>query len=243
MGKQKKKTRFKARMAHHSSKARIVDIKPDDLATYVRKAESQAIPIIKELEASAGAAVLLLAQYTQALISGNPHITLESATTITDSVLAIWQTGSYQPSAQYPFTLEETLQDLKGGLKAKVDYSKQIQPFTPSQENAPIGIGRLATGIALHPKNLLWQVWIIAHGPCALLGAYRDPIEAQRCLERIINLARHEEASIGKHSNAAAEAWHLYNELMSRGDGKPVDFPYDMMAYLLEHINLYTVEL
>lgn len=243
MGKQKKRIRFKTRRTYSSSKPRIVNIQSDDLAAYVRQAELQAIPVIKDLDVSAGAAVLLLAQYTQALVSGNPHITLESATTITDSVLAIWQTGSYQPSAQYPFTLEETLQDLKGGLKAKTDYSKQIRPFMPSHENVPLGSGRLAAGIALHPKNLLWQVWIIAHGPCALLGAYRDPSEAQKSLERIINLARYGDATIEKHGDAATDAWYLYRELMTQGDGRPETFPYDMIAYILENIHLYTVEL
>lgn len=243
MGKQKKKTRLKTRITRSSLRPQIVDIKPSDLAAYVRQAEAQAIPVIKELEVDAGAAIFLLAQCAQVLISGNRQITLESATTITDSVLALWQTGSYQPSAQYPFTLEETLQDLKEGLKAKTDYSKHIQPFTPSRENAPVGIGRLAAGIALHPKTLLWQVWIIANGPCALLGAYRDPAEAQKSLEKIINLARYGDATIQKHGDAATDAWHFYRELMSQGDGKPEPFPYDMMAYLLDHLHLYMVTL
>ncbi len=243
MSKQKKKTRLKTRIARPSLKPRIIDVKPEDLAHYVQQAEPQAIPIIKELEISAGAAVLLLAQYTQVLISGNPHITRESATTITNSVLALWQAGFYHPSAHYPFTLEETLQDLKEDLKAKVDYSKHIQPFTPSHDNTPLGVGRLAAGIALHPKNLLWQVWIIANEPCALLGAYRDPAEAQKSLERIINIARYGDVNIEKHGNAATDAWHLYRELISQGDGKPEQFPYDMMAYLLDHIHLYMIEL
>jgi hypothetical protein len=243
MGKQKKKIRLKTRRAHSSSKPRVVNIQSDDLAAYVRRAELQAIPVIKELDVSAGAAVLLLAQYTHALISGNPNITLESATTITDSVLAIWQTGSYQPGEQYPFTLEETLQDLKEDLKAKTDYSKQVRPFTPSHENIPLGSGRLAAGIALHPKNLLWQVWIIAHGPCALLGAYHDPSEAQKSLERIINLARYGDVTIEKHGNAAKDAWYFYRELITQGDGHPEMFPYDMIAYLLDNLHLYMVDL
>lgn len=50
-------------------------MKPATLARYVLQAEQQALPIIKELEVSAGAAIFLLAQYTQVLMSGNPHIT------------------------------------------------------------------------------------------------------------------------------------------------------------------------
>lgn len=243
MRKQKKKAHLKTKTLRQGNKQRIIDIRPEDFAHYLHQAEPQALSIIKELEVSPGAAILLLAQYTQTLISGNSRITLESATTITDSVLALWQAGLYHPSEQYPFTLEETLQDLKEGVKAKVDYSTYIQPFTLQQGNTPIGIGRLAAGIALHPKNLLWQVWIIAHGPCALLGAYRDPTEAQKCLERIINIARYGEASVEKHGDAASEAWNLYQEIISQGDGKPLPFPYDMMTYLIDHTDLYTVEL
>jgi hypothetical protein len=243
MGKQKKKTRFKTRIARATSKSRIIDVKPEELANYVHQAELQVLPVIKELEVSAGAAIFLLAQYTQALISGNPQITLESATTITDSVIALWQTDSYHPSAQYPFTLEETLQDLREDLKAKMDYSKHIQPFAPSHETIPTGVGQLAAGIALHPKNLLWQVWIIADGPCALLGAYRDQAEAQKSLERIINISRYGDVNIEKHGDVAIDAWHLYRELISQGDGKPEQFPYDMMAYILENIHFYMIDL
>lgn len=243
MSKQKKNVRFKTKVAYSSSKPRVIDIKSDDLAMYARQAEPQVIPIIRELEIEAGAAVLLLAQYTQALISGNSHITLESATTITDSILAIWQADTYHPSPEYPFTLEETLQDFKGDLKAKADYSKQILPFTPSHENVPLGAGRLAAGIALHPKNLLWHVWIIAGGPCALLGAYRDPAEARRSLERIINIARYGDASTAKYGDASIAGYNLYRELISQGDGQPMEFSYDMMTYILENIHLYTVEL
>lgn len=244
MNKRKKKQiRFKIESTRMSNESRAIDVKPEEFARYARQAEKQVLPIIKELEVSAGAALFLLAQYAQVLISGDTRITVESAKTITDSILALWQTGAYCPGTEYPFTLEETLQDLKGGLKAKTDYSKQIRPFTPSDENIPIGIARLAAGIALHPKNLLWQVWIIAHGPCALLGAYRDPVEAQRSLERIINIARYGDVNTAKYGDAAIAGYNLYRELISQGDGQPMEFPYDMIAYMLENIHLYTVEL
>jgi hypothetical protein len=106
-------------------------MKPEDLVRYAQQGEQQALPIIKEMEVTAGVALLLLAQYTQVLISGKPHFTIESVLTTANSIVALWQTGSYCPSAHYPFALEETLQDIKEGLKAKGDYAKYFQPFTP----------------------------------------------------------------------------------------------------------------
>jgi hypothetical protein len=244
MSKRKRKNdRLNARITRPSTRSRVIDIKPEDLARYVRQAESQALPIIKELEVSAGAAIFLLAQYAQALISGNPHITLESATTITDSVVAIWQTGSYHPSAEYPFTLEETLQDLAEGLNAKADYSKCFQPFALSSTNAPVGIGRVAGGIVQHPKTLLWQIWMMEEGPCAFLGAYRDPTKAQESLQRIVNVARYGDASAIQYDDVAIGAQHLYHELISQGDGEPEQLPYDIMAYLMENLHLYMIDL
>jgi hypothetical protein len=142
----KKKPRSKTRTSRPSIGSRILDIKPEDLAQYARAAEQQALPIIKKLEVSPGAALGLLAQYTHMLISGKSEVTIERATKITNSILALWQAGSYHPSEQYPFTLEETLQDFKEGLKVKGDYSKDFQPFTPSQPISPLGIGQIALG-------------------------------------------------------------------------------------------------
>lgn len=244
MSRQKtKKTRSKTRKSRPSIKPQRIDIKPEDLARYAQQAEQQAVPLIKEMEMSAGAALAFLAQYTQVLISGNQNFTVESVMTITNSVLALWQSGSYRPSAQYPFTLEETLQDIKEGLKAKEDYSKYFQPFTPSDSTPPVGIGRVAGGIVQHPKTLLWQTWMIMDGPCAFLGAYRDSNEAQRNLERVINTARYGSDNTSKRRSVADEAKQFYTELISRGDGKPVQIPFDMMNYLMDHLHLYTIDL
>ena len=77
MSRQKtKKTRSKTRKSHPSIKTRRIDIKPEDLAHYAQQAEQQALPLIKEMEMSAGAALALLAQYTQVLISGNQNFTV-----------------------------------------------------------------------------------------------------------------------------------------------------------------------
>jgi hypothetical protein len=239
----KKKARPRHRVYRPSAKQRIIDMDPEGLARYARQAEEQVLPIIKELDIDAGAAIFLLAQYAQALITGNPHITIESAMSITDSILALWQTGTYHPSAQYPFTLEETLQDLKEGANAKADYSKYFQPFTPSNTSQPVGIGQVAGGIVQHPKTHLWQIWMIMEGPCAFLGAYRDPVKAQKSLERVVDIARHGVAKDATYKDIATSAQHLRRELLLQGDGEPEQIPYDMMTYLLENIHLYTIEL
>jgi hypothetical protein len=213
----------------------VVNVKPDDLARYVRQAEPQTIPIIKEMEVSAGAALFLLAQYTQALITGNSHITLESATTITDSVLAIWQTGSYHPSEQYPFTLEETLLDLKNDMKAQNDYSKCFQPLTPIQPLPPRGVGQIAGGIVLHPKTHRWQIWMMFDGSYEFLGAYHDASTAQKMLEEIINITRQ-----GKGPGFAQA---LYQKITSKGDGEPQQIPFNMMSYLIDHLASFMIDL
>ena len=150
---------------------------------------------------------------------------------------------SFCPSAHYPFALEETLQDIKEGLKAKGDYSKYFQPFTPSDSTPPVGIGRVAGGIVQHPETLLWQTWFIMDGPCAFLGAYLDSDEAQRNLERVINIARYGTNNTVKHTNVADEAKQLYTKFISEGDGEPVQIPFDMMNYLIEHLDLYAIDL
>ena len=159
----------------------------------------------------AKAAIWHLAQSTHTLIYGNADVTIESATTITKSSLALWQTGSCHPSEHYPFTLEETLQACKGGLKTQEDYSKDVQSFTPSHPASPLGIGRGACGIVKHPKTGLWQIWMIMGGPCTFLAAYLDPNKAQRNLEKIINIARGGN-SILKGKNIAYEAQKAYSD-------------------------------
>ena len=184
----KKKLRSRTRTSRPSITSRILDIKPEDLARYARDAEQQALPIIKKIEVSPGAAIGLLAQYTHMLISGKSDVTIEGATKITDSILALWQAGSYHPSEQYPFTLEETLQDFKEGLKVKGDYSKDFQPFTPSHSTPPVGMGQVAGGIAQHPKKTFMANIDHKGWPMCFLGTYRDPNEAQRNLGRVINI-------------------------------------------------------
>jgi hypothetical protein len=231
----KKRVRFNVGTSHPQIKRKVIDMKPEDLAAYVHHAEKEALPTIKDLEISAGAAILLLAQYTQALITGDPRLTLESATSITDSVIALWQIGSYQPGSEYPFTLEETLLDLKNNMRAQNDYSKCFQPFTPIQPLPPRGVGQIAGGIVQHPKTHLWQIWMILDGPCEFLGAYCDASTSQKALEEVVNTTRQ-----GKGPEFAET---LYQKITSKGDGEPQQIPFDMMVYLLDHIEFYMIEL
>lgn len=231
----KKKNRFKITTNRPHVKQRIINMKLEDLVIYARRAEKEALTAIKDMELSAGPAIFLLAQYAHALITGSSRLNLESATSISNSIVALWQTGAYRPSPQYPFTLEETLADLREGVKAQNDYSEYFQPFTPTDPVPPRGVGQVAGGIVQHPKTHLWQIWMMLDGPCQFLGAYRDSATAQKMLEEVINTTR--------QGNGPRVALSLYQKVVSRGDGKPQQLPFDMMAYLLEHLKIYAIEL
>ncbi len=226
---------FKSTGNQPVSRPRIVEMQPEELAGYVRRAEKQAIPTIKETKMGPGAAQLLLALHTQVLVTGNPSITTESGMSIANTVLSLWQAGYYTPSPAYPFTLEETLQDLQQGLKAKGKYADSFQPFTPTKKDTPRGLGQLAGGIVRHPETQLWQIWIIVDGPCHDIGAYRDPVTAQKNLEELILTTRRGETE--------ADSLAMQLKLNARGVGKPKQLPYDMMQYLLEHLDRYTIKL
>jgi len=152
-----------------------------------------------------------------------------------NTTLQLWQAGYYTPGPEYPYTLEETLQDLQNGLKAKRDYAAFIQPFMPVKAEMPRGLGQVAGGVVKHPETQYWQIWMILDGPCHFIGAYRDPMTAQRCLEEIIAKAR--------RGGTDFESFSLYRKLTARGVGEPKQIPYDMMKYLLEHLHRYTIQL
>ena len=182
-----------------------------------------------------GAAQLLLAIYTQGLVTGKASLTEEHAMSMANTTLQLWQAGYYTPGPEYPYTLEETLHDLQNGLKAKGDYAAYFQPFTPAKAERPRGVGQLAGGIVKHPETHLWQIWIILEGPCHYIGAYRDPRTAQSCLEELIALTR--------RGGTELDSFHVYRKLTARGASEAKPIPYDMMMYLLEHLDLYTIEL
>ncbi len=233
--KNKRSRPFKSRAPLQAPLSRTIEMEPEALAVYVRRAEQEVLPIIKEMKLNAGAAQFLLAQYTQVLVTGDQRATIESAMAIGNAVLALWQAGYYTPSSQYPYTLEETLEELQEGPKAKGDYADAFQPFTPVEAVPPSGIGQVAGGIVKHPETNLWQIWMIVDGPCVYFGAYRDPAAAQRALEALVHTSR--------RGGTLTEGFGLYHQLLSQGDGEPRDLPFDMIVFLIDHLHRYDIKL
>ncbi len=235
MKKRKKGRRFTISSIRQPSQQRTSEMEPEDLAVYVRRAEKEVLPIIKDMHLGPGAAQFLLAQQTQVLVTGDPRLTVESGMAIATNVLALWQEGYYTPGPAYPYTLEETLKDIQEGPKAKANYEASFQPFTPANREKPRGIGEVAGGIVQHPQTKLWQIWMMIDGPCTFIAAYRDPVQAQRNLETII--------SVSRIRGSEAKAAVLYQRVRSQADGEPRQLPYDMMLYLVEHLDRYTIKL
>lgn len=211
------------------------EMQPKDLVVYIRRAEKEVLHLLEKTQLSPAEAQFLLAQYMYVFITGKNRLPTESAMQSADTFLALWQEGLYVPSPEYPFTLEETLLDIEGGFKAKRDYSASFQAFTPLHKNQPRGIGHVYVGIVQHPETQLWQIWMITDGTCAYLGAYRGSSKAQRHLEEIIHAAR--------RGGTEADVQALYKKLQSQGAENPKQLPFDMMAYLMEHLHLYAIKL
>ena len=233
--KRKRGRRFTFSPNQQSSPQRASSMEPEDLAVYVRRAEKEVLPIIKEMQLGPGAAQFLLAQQTQVLVTGEPHLTVENGMAIANSVLELWQEGYYTPGPSYPFTLEETLVEIQEGPKAKGNYKASFQPFTPLNNERPRGIGEVAGGIVQHPETKLWQIWLMIDGPATFIAAYRDPVKAHRNLETIIGTTR----KGGSETKAAV----LYQRVQSQADGEPKQLPYDMMLYLVEHLESFLIKL
>jgi hypothetical protein len=212
-----------------------MEIEPEDLAVYVRRAEKEVLPIIKEMQISPGAAQFLLAQQTQVLVTGDPRLTTESGMAIANRVLDLWRDGYYTPGLAYPYTLEETLLEIQEGPKAKGNYEAWFQPFTPANGDRQRGIGEVAGGIVKHPETNLWQIWLMVDGPCTFIAAYRDPVHAQSNLETIIRASR--------RGGPEAKAEMLYKQIQSQADAEPRQLPYDMMVYLVEHLDRFRITL
>ena len=168
-------------------------MEPDNLAVYVRRAEKEVLPIIKEMHLGPGAAQFLLAQQTQVLVTGDPRITIESGMAIATSVLALWQKGYYTPSPAYPYTLEETLQELQEGPQAKENYKACFQPFVLRTGRGHAASAKWPGGLCNIPQTKLWQIWMMIDGPATFIAAYRDPAKAHRNLETIISASRRED--------------------------------------------------
>jgi hypothetical protein len=89
----KKGRRFTFSANRRSSSQRASSMEPENLAVYVRRAEKEVLPIIKEMQLGPGAAQFLLAQQTQVLVTGDPRLTVESGMAIANNVLELWQEG------------------------------------------------------------------------------------------------------------------------------------------------------
>ena len=154
---------------------------------------------------------------------------------IGNQVLALWQAGYYTPGPDYPFTFEETLQELREGLRAKEDYTDSFQAYTPLGVDIPCGIREISGGIVKHPETNLWQIWMMDDGPWEFLAAYRDPGKAQRNLETLIKAIR--------EGRPMTMAKALYQQLQSQADGETKELPYEMMLYLVGHHERFTIRL
>jgi hypothetical protein len=237
MKRRKKGRQFKARAYRfqQSSNPPTIEVEPEEFASYLRQAEREVLPLIRDMQLGPGVAQLVLALHAQMLVTGDPRVTPESMMAAGNSVIALWQAGYYTPGPEYPFTLEETLLDVQEGPKPKADHAASFQRFTPADGATPLGIGEVHGGIAKHPETRLWQIWMIVDGPCTFIAAYRDPAKAQRHLESIINASR----KGGSEKESAA----LYAHLKALADGEPKQLPYDMMLYLVEHLGDFTIAL
>jgi hypothetical protein len=212
-----------------------MEMEPEQLTGYIRRAEKQALPVIQQTQLSPGGAQLLLALYTQRLVTGQFSLSTESAMRMANRILQLWQAGYYTPSSEYPYTLEETLRDLQTGQQTTEHYAAFFQPFLPSKAEIPAGMGQVTAGVVKHPQTGYWQIWIILDGPCHCIGAYRDQQTAQTCLEEIITMTR--------RGGTDYESFMLYRRLTARGVGKPKQLPHEMLMYLQDHLHLYTFEL
>src|SRR5438876_6592087 len=139
MSKRKKKIgrHFKITAQQHSSWEALLDLEPEEFAVYVRRAEKLALPTIKEKRLSPAAAQLVLSQHAQVLATGDSRMTEESMLAVSNHVLKLWQAGYYTPGADYPFTFEETLQELREGAKPKEDYAESFRAYTPIGKDVP----------------------------------------------------------------------------------------------------------
>ncbi len=91
MKRRKKGRHFKtwANRRQERSHPRTLELEPEDFASYVRRAEKEVLPTIKDMQLGPGAAQLVLALHAQMLVTGDPHVTPESMMAAGNSVLAL----------------------------------------------------------------------------------------------------------------------------------------------------------
>ena len=165
-------------------------MEPQYLAASVRRAEKEALPIIKDRQRSPAVAAFLLAQRTKAQVTGDPRHTPELAMLFANTVLALCQAGISTPGPTYPYTCEEALQELQESPKAKRNDEVYFQLFTFANGETPRGFGEAPGRIVTHPETNVRQIGMSADGPYTFLAAYRDPVKAQSNLGAISNARR-----------------------------------------------------
>src|SRR5260370_5156475 len=150
MKKRKKGRRFSLPTVLQVPEPRTVEMEPDSLVTCMHRAEAEVLPIIKDMQLRPAAAAFLLAQRTKAHVRGDPRLIPELAMLYANTVLALWQAGIYNPSQKYPYTFEETLQEIEEDVQGWAEY---FQPFIATQEQALYDFGQAAEEIVRSPET------------------------------------------------------------------------------------------
>lgn len=152
MKKRKKGRRFFLSAARQVPEPRTVEMEPDSLVTCMRRAEAEVLPIITDMQIPPAMAAFLLAQRTKAHVTGDPRLIPEITRLYANTVLTLWQAGIYNPSQKYPYTFEETLQELQEDAQGWAEY---FQPFIATQEQALYDFGQAAEKIVRSPETYL----------------------------------------------------------------------------------------
>ncbi len=152
MKKRRKGRRFFLSAPRQVSEPRTIEMEPDSLVTCMRRAEAEVLPIITDMQLRPAMAAFLLAQRTKAHVTGDPRLIPEITRLYGNTVLALWQAGIYNPSQKYPYTFEETLQELQEDAEGWAEY---FQPFIVTQEQALYDFGQAADNIVRSPETYL----------------------------------------------------------------------------------------
>ncbi len=190
MKRRKKHCRLQTSTSWNVPLSQAIEMELAYLAASVRRAEKEMLPMIKDLQRSPAAAAFRLAQRTKAQVTGDPRLISELAMLFANTVLARCQAGIYRLGPTYPYTCEETLQELQEGPKAKRNDEAYFQPFAPANGETPRGFGEVPGGIVTHPETNVRQRGMRAEGPCTFLAVHRDPVKAQSNLGAISNESR-----------------------------------------------------
>ena len=133
MKKRKKGRRFNTSAVRQSPRQRTVELEPEELAIYVRRAEKEVLPIIKEMQLGPGTAQFLLAQQTQVLVTGDPRLTTEGGMAIANNVLALWQEGYYTARTGVPLHTGRDAAGASGRPKSKGELRGMFPAVHPCQ--------------------------------------------------------------------------------------------------------------